>query len=107
MELKMECILCADTAQERKYFFKEKPLCTMHYAEYLEVLLEEKKSNVTSSEAKSAFDKYKLTLEPTPLSESARAEKVKKEQEVKEKTEREEKKKKASRPTPSSYRMRM
>jgi len=103
----MECILCADTAQERKYFFKEKPLCTMHYAEYLEVLLEEKKSNVTSSEAKSAFSRYKLTLEPTPLSESARAEKVKKEQEVKEKAEREEKKKKASRPTPSSYRMRM
>lgn len=108
MELKMDkCILCADTAQTRKYFFKEQPLCTMHYSEYLEVLIEEKKSKVTSSEASSAFDKYKLTLEPTPLSESARAEKVKKEREVKENAKREEEKKKVSRPAPSPYRMRM
>jgi len=108
MELEMDkCILCADTARTRKYFFKKQPLCTMHYSEYLEVLIEEKKSKVTSSEASSAFDKYKLTLEPTPLSESARAEKVKKEREVKENAKREEEKKKASRPAPSPYRMRM
>ena len=108
MELEMsKCILCADVARTRKYFFKDKPLCTMHYAEYLEVLIEEKKSNVTSSEAKSAFSRYKLKLEPTPLSESARAEKVKKEREAREKAEREEEKKKVSRPAPSPYRMRM
>jgi hypothetical protein len=108
MELEMDkCILCADTAQERKYFFKEQPLCTMHYAEYLEVLIEEKKSNVTSSEAKSAFNRYKSKLEPTPLSETARAEKVKKEREAREKAEREEEKRKASQPAPSPYRMRM
>lgn len=107
MELKMECILCADTAQERKYFFKEQPLCTMHYSEYLEVLIEEKKHTITGDDASSAFEKYKLTLEPTPLSESARAEKVKKEREAKETAKREEEKKKASRPAPSPYRMRM
>ncbi len=102
-----KCILCADVAQERKYFFKEKPLCTMHYAEYLEVLLEEKKSNVTSSEAKSAFNRYKLTLEPAPLSETARAEKVKKEREAKEQAKKDEEKKKSTAPTPRPYRMRM
>ena len=75
----------------------------MHYGEYLEVLIEEKKSKVTSSEASSAFSKYKLTLEPTPLSEKARAEKVKKEREAREKAEREEEKKKASQPAPTPY----
>lgn len=102
-----KCILCADTARTRKYFFKEQPLCTIHYSEYLEVLIEEKKSNVTSSEAKSAFNRYKLTLEPTPLSESERAEKVKKEREAREQTEKEEEKKKASRSAPRRNRMRM
>jgi len=98
-----KCILCADTARTRKYFFKEQPLCTMHYSEYLEVLIEEKKSKVTSSEASSAFNKYKLTLEATPLSESERAEKVKKEREAREEAEREEEKKKNSQPAPSPY----
>ena len=108
MELKMDkCILCADTAQVRKYFFKEEPLCTMHYAEYLEVLIEEKKSTVTSNEASSAFEKYKLTLEPTPLSESERTEKLKKERAVEEQAKRDEEKNKASAPTPRPYRMRM
>ena len=93
MELKMDkCILCADTAQVRKYFFKEEPLCTMHYAEYLEVLIEEKKSTVTSNEASSAFEKYKLTLEPTPLSESERTEKLKKEREQQKNRQKEMKK---------------
>jgi hypothetical protein len=69
-----KCILCGDTAQTRKYFFKEKPLCSMHYAEYLEVLIEDKEHTITADDATSAFSKYKLTLEPTPLSESERAE---------------------------------
>lgn len=104
MELEMKkCILCADAAEERKYFFKGKPLCTMHYSEYQDVLIGELKSTITSSDASSAFEKYKLTLEPTPLSESARAEKVKKEREAKEKAEREEEKRKASQPAPNPY----
>lgn len=107
MELKMKCILCADRAQERKYYFEKEPLCTMHYSEYQDVLIEEIKSTVTSSEVSSAFSRYKLTLEPTPLSESERAEKVKKEHKARENTKIEEEKKKASRPAPSPYRMRM
>ena len=102
-----KCILCADIARTRKYFFKEQPLCTMHYAEYLDVMIEDKEYTITSDDASSAFSKYKLTLEPTPLSESARAEKVKKEREAKENSKREEEKKKASRPAPSPYRMRI
>jgi len=103
-----KCILCADTAQERKYFFKGEPLCTMHYAEYLEVLISEKKSSITSSEASSAFNKYKLTLEPTPLGEKGRAEKVQKKQEKRreEEAKKEEEKKKAARPARRQHRMR-
>jgi len=106
MELKMgKCILCADTAQTRKYFFKDKPLCTMHYAEYLDVMIEDKEYTITGDDASSAFSKYKLTLEPTPLSESARAEKVKKEREAREEAEREENR--SSYPAPSPYGMGM
>ena len=108
MELKMDkCILCADIAQVRKYFFKEKPLCTMHYAEYLEVLIEEKNSDITSSEASSAFNRYRLTLEPTPLSESERANKLKREREAIEEAKRDEEKKQSTAPAPSPYRMQM
>jgi len=103
MELNMEkCILCADSARERKYFFKEEPLCTMHYAEYLEFLIEEKGHTITVDDASSAFNKYKLTLEPTPLSEGQRAEKAKKEREDREREEREEVER-SSEPAPSPY----
>jgi len=98
MELKMEkCILCADMAEERKYFFKDEPLCFMHFSEYVIVLMEEKKCMVTADEAFSAFEKYKLTLEPTPLTAKQRADKVQKEREAKEKKNQEQKKKKSSR----------
>jgi len=98
MELNMKrCILCADAARERKYFFKEEPLCTLHYAEYLEFLIEEKEHTITADDASSAFNKYKLTLEPTPLSESQRTEKAKKEREEREEIER------SSVPAPSPY----
>lgn len=91
MELKMEkCVLCASSAQVRKYFFKDMPLCDMHYAEYLEFLLDEMQSNVTSKSASSAFRKYKLTLEPKPLSAEERAEKAKQEKEDKERAQRQE-----------------
>lgn len=103
MELNMKkCILCADSAQERKYFFKEKPLCTLHYAEYLEFLIEEKRHTITADDASSAFSKYKLTLEPTPLSESQRAEKAKEEREEREDRERKEIKR-SSEPAQSPY----
>ena len=99
-----KCILCADLAQERKYFFKEEPLCTLHYAEYLEFLIEEKGYTITADDASSAFSKYKLTLEPTPLSERARAEKARIKREKKAQEESEKKKKKSSAPAPSPYR---
>jgi len=95
--------LCADIAQERKYFFEGEPLCSMHYSEYLEVMIEEKEYTFTVDDADSAFNKYKLTLEPTPLSESARAEKVKKEREDRDQAEREKEEKKSSAPAPSPY----
>jgi len=98
-----KCILCADLAQARKYFFDDKPLCTMHYAEYLEFLIEEKEQIITLSDASSAFSKYKMTLEPTPLSERARAEKAKKEREKKAREESKKKKKASSSPAPSPY----
>ena len=97
-----KCILCGDTAQTRKYFFEEKPLCSMHYAEYLEVLIEDKEQTITTDDASSAFNKYKLTLEPTPLSESQRAEKAKKEREDRKREEREEIER-SSEPAPSPY----
>lgn len=102
-----KCILCADTARERKYFFKGEPLCSMHYAEYMEVLIKDKEYTITADDASSAFEKYKLSLEPTPLTEKQRADKVQKEREAKEKKKQEEEKKKAARPAPSPYRMRM
>ena len=64
-----KCILCADTAEERKYFFEDEPLCEMHYAEYLEFLIDDMKEDVTSKGASTAFNKYKLTLESKLLSE--------------------------------------
>jgi len=92
-----KCILCTDIAQERKYFFKDEPLCFMHFAEYVVVLMEEKKCMVTADEAFSAFEKYKLTLKPTPLTAKERADKVQKEREAKEKKNQERKKKKFNR----------
>ena len=104
MELEMnKCILCADTAQERKYFFKGEPLCFMHYAEYLDVMIEDKEYTITSDDSTSAFEKYKLTLEPTPLSESKRKEKAREEHEDKERAKREEEKKKTSYSAPSPH----
>jgi hypothetical protein len=103
MELEMnKCILCGDTARERKYFFKSKPLCSMHYAEYLEFLIDDKGYDITSDNSSNAFNKYKLSLEPQPLSESERENKEKREQEA-----REEEKKISFSPTPRPYTMRM
>ena len=79
----MECILCADIAQERKYFFMGKPLCTMHYAEYLEVLIESLECTFGGSDAANAFNEYRQTLEPVPLSEMQRVEEAKKKKEKK------------------------
>lgn len=105
MELEMnKCILCKDTARERKYFFKGKQLCSMHYAEYLEVLIEDKEHSITSDDASSSFNKYKLTLEPRPLSENEREEKLKKEREAK---ENEKKKSLAPSPYSDPFTMRM
>ena len=78
MEADYECILCADMAQERKYFFKGKPLCSMHYAEYLEVLIESSDIVVTGDDAFNAFYEYRQTLEPAPLNEIHRREKKEK-----------------------------
>ena len=78
MDIDMECILCADMAQERKYFFMGKPLCTMHYAEYLEVLIESLECTFGGADAANAFHEYRQTLEPVPLSETQRVEEVKK-----------------------------
>ena len=78
MKVDHKCILCADMAQERKYFFKGKPLCSMHYAEYLEVLIESSDSVFTGDDAFNAFYDYRQTLEPTPLDEIHRREKKEK-----------------------------
>ena len=87
MELQAECILCADLAQERKYFFKEKPLCAMHYAEYLEVLIENLDIEFGGDDAASAFNEYRQTLEPVPVNEIERLEKVRKNKEEKAKSQ--------------------
>lgn len=73
-----QCILCDDHALERKYFLKNELLCTWHYCEYLEVLIGNIKNKVTSKEIYSAFDRYKIVMEPKPLSENEKAEFLKK-----------------------------
>lgn len=108
MELKMnKCILCTDVAEERKYFFKAKPLCTMHYAEYMEFLVDEMENKVTEEDASTAFNSYKLTLEPRPLTAKERADKVKKEEERLAEAKRLQEKKNQSYPEPPSYGMSM
>jgi hypothetical protein len=87
MELHVDCILCSDLAQERKYFFKEKPLCAMHYAEYLEVLIENLNIEFGGDDAASAFNAYRQTLEAMPLNEIERLEKVAKNKEKKAKSQ--------------------
>jgi len=84
MELQVECILCADLAEERKYFFKDKPLCAMHYAEYLEVLIENLDIEFGGDDTASAFNEYRQTLESVPLSEIQRIEEVEKKAKAKE-----------------------
>jgi len=81
MELTSECILCTYRAKERKYFFKDNPLCTMHYAEYLEVLIGNLEGTVGGDEASSAFSAYMKTLEPIPLNEMQRIEEAKRKKE--------------------------
>ena len=80
-----KCTLCGDSARTRKYFFQKQPLCDMHYAEYLEFLFNEMKAEVTAESAGSAFEHYRLTLEPRPMTAKERAERAKREKEKREK----------------------
>lgn len=61
-----QCILCASTGKERKYFFSGKGLCDSHYIAYLEFLIKDMDEEVTSSTANSALSELKMSLEPTP-----------------------------------------
>lgn len=63
-----ECILCDEEGAVRKYFFKDKPICTVDYAGYLEVLLKDIEDNITSDGALDALRKYQL-LRTTTLKE--------------------------------------
>jgi hypothetical protein len=69
-----ECIFCTEPAKERKYFFKDKPLCADDYVGYLEILLEDMEDAITSEGAIGAFNKYQLCR---PATEKEIAEKKK------------------------------
>lgn len=63
----MECIFeeCNCIAKEReKYFFEGEPMCDMHYAGYLEWLLDSFNVYVSAERAESSFEKYKIDLRP-------------------------------------------
>jgi hypothetical protein len=63
----MECIFegCICEAKEReKYFFEDEPMYDMHYAGYLEWLLDSFNVYVSTERAESSFEKYKIDLRP-------------------------------------------
>ncbi len=64
----MECIFeeCNCVAEERKYFFDDEPMCIMHYAGYLEWLMDSFNVEVSAERAESSFEKYKIALKPFP-----------------------------------------
>ena len=60
-----KCIVCDRAGEERKYFFKNKPLCSIDYSGYLEILLESMENSVTPEGIMGAFQKYQLCRPPT------------------------------------------
>jgi len=69
-----KCILCEDSpAEERKYFLEKEAICTFHYCQYLEILIEEIKKNVTSREKASAYRICLMDLKPKPFSKEEKS----------------------------------
>ena len=68
------CTFCTKTGFDRSYTVDEELLCDKHYIAILETLLIEKVDEVTKDDVKSAFEKYKIKLEPkvAPIKSSAR-----------------------------------
>lgn len=62
----MKCIIedCYSDAKDRKYFFIDEPMCDLHYAGYLEWLLDSLNIEVSAEMAESSFEKYKIELKP-------------------------------------------
>ena len=81
----INCILCTKIGKNRKYFFKDKPLCASHYASFLEFLIEGMNEDVTNESAQDAFKKLKISLKPESKSDAKREqERLKKERQKKE-----------------------
>lgn len=60
------CILCTKTGKNRKYFFKNKPLCDTDYITYLEFIIQDMDEDVTSESANDAFTALEISLKPEP-----------------------------------------
>lgn len=65
------CILCSNTGKNRKYFFKNKPLCDTDYILYLEFLIKDMNEEVTSESANDAFAALEISLKPAPAPKPA------------------------------------
>ena len=66
-----DCILCRKTGNNRKYFFKNKPLCDTDYIAYLEFLINDMQEEVTSESANDAFAQLEISLKPEPARKPA------------------------------------
>jgi hypothetical protein len=58
------CILCNNTGKNRKYFFKNKPLCDTDYIAYLEFLIQGTNGQVTTEAADDAYRHLEISLKP-------------------------------------------
>lgn len=60
------CILYLSPGTDRRYFFPGKALCDLHYARFLEFVIDGFEEEITSSSVSSAYEKCKNKLEPKP-----------------------------------------
>ncbi len=60
------CIIdtCTEIGEKRKYLFDGEELCNSHYVSFLEFIIDDLNIDVTSQNAKSSFEKLKITLKP-------------------------------------------
>ncbi len=65
------CILCTNIGKNRKYFFKNKPLCDTDYISYLEFLIKDMNEDITSESASDAFAALEISLKPKPTPKPA------------------------------------
>ena len=68
-----KCILCENIGNNRKFFFKDKPLCDSHYIAYLEFLITDDEK-VTTDAIEEAYERLEISLKPEGKSNSKQEE---------------------------------